>query len=1067
MACDFNRSAFGATTMPRKAKRPVPTTQRQEPTLAPPREEQPPPPGFTLRHTLQGHEGMINRIAWSPDGRMLASPSFDKTLRIWDAETGDMLAVLREQGSEAYSVAWLPDGRTLVSGGKRHGIRLWDMNTWKEIATLETTEAIYSVAWSPDERIALGGKVVQIWDARTRQVLRTWNVQQGTIYDLAWSTNGLLALGVIGANGKIRLWDTMSEEPLEIASPHNHYVISVAWSPDDRLLASGGGEGSIQLWDVIAQRRIIVLEGHTNAVLSLSFSSDGRLLASKSSDNTVRLWRTDAWLEIARLSESYSSYFITGLAFHPTDPTALATLGEGTHGPDTVIRIWDLDLDELLGGEPATESIKYTTAKIALVGDSGVGKTGLGWRLAHGEFKEQASTHGQQFWVINELGATRADGTECAAVLWDLAGQPDYRLVHALFLDDVDQALVLFDPANRQEPLKGVEYWLKQLAHRKDKARPCGTILVGARADRGTPTMTQEEIAAFCRRYAIAGGYIGTSALNGAGLPELIERIKAMIDWDAMPATVTTATFKRIKEYVLALKADPQRKGVLVSPVELRARLEATDPAWSFDDAEMSTAVGHLANHGYVSVLRNSRGEQTFLLAPDLLVNLASSIVLEARRNPKGLGALEEARLLQGGYSFPELAGLEQRERDVLLDAAAALFLKHMLCFRETLGVQTFLVFPALINQKRPLLEEIPTTDDISYEVVGAVENVYAALVALLGYSNTFTRTNQWQNQAQYETARGEVCGFRQLAEREGAIELVLYYGTKTAESMPLLFQGLFEQFLRGRDVTITRYPPVRCPKCKYQQPRAEVVSRIRDSKGFTHCSECGKKIPLPKAGEPVALSQRDREQVDQEQAHTHQRVTFEAALVRIKALVRDRGRTDRTPSCFMSYAWGDHAQERWVGGLATDLENAGVAVILDQRDNARIGASIGRFISRLEEQASDFVVVVGTPLYRRKYENKLATTGSVVAAEVDLINLRLMGTEDAKNTVLPLLLDGEERDALPPLLRGRVYADFRQEEQYFAMLFDLILTLHSIPVAHPAIADLRDSLRDEAERVW
>jgi small GTP-binding protein len=812
------------------------------------------------------------------------------------------------------------------------------------------------------------------------------------------------------------------------------------------------------------QRVQKVLEGHTDFISCFSFSCDGRLLASKSGDSTVRLWRCDTWETVAILAElSSPEEYFAGLAFHPSDPTVLATLGE----ENTVIRIWNLDIDTILANAPQTRSVHYTTAKIALVGDSGVGKTGLGWRLSHGAFKEHSSTHGQQFWVIGELGATRADGTECEAILWDLAGQPDYRLIHALFLDDVDQALVLFDPANRQEPLKGVEYWLKQLAHRKDKARPCGTILVGARADRGTPTLTQEEIEAFCRRYNIAGSYIGTSALSGAGLPELIERIKSLIDWDAMPATVTTATFKRIKEYVLALKADPQRKGVLVSPVELRAQLAATDPEWSFDDAEMITAVGHLANHGYVMILRGSRGEQTFLLVPELLANLAASFVLEARRNPRGLGALDEARVLAGDYVFAELNGLERHERDVLLDAAAALFLERTLCFRETLGTQTFLIFPALINQKRPQIEEIATTDDVAYQIVGAVENVYAALVVLLGYSNTFTRTNQWQNQAQYETARGEVCGFRQLAEREGAIELVLYYGTKTAESMRLLFQGLFEQFLRGRDVTITRYPPVRCPKCQYQQPRTEVVGRIREGKGFTFCSECGRKITLPKTGEAVALSQRDREQVDQEQTRTRQRVAFEAALVRVKAAVRDRGRSARTPSCFISYAWGDRAHERWVGGLATDLENAGVVVILDQRDNARIGASVGRFISRLEERASDFVVAVGTPTYRLKYENKLATTGSVVAAEVDLINLRLTGTEEAKNTVLPLLLEGDERDALPPLLRGRVYADFRQETRYFAMLFDLILTLHSIPVAHPAIADLRDSLRADAKRRW
>src|SRR4029077_2046700 len=126
----------------------------------------------------------------------------------------------------------------------------------------------------------------------------------------------------------------------------------------------------------------------------------------------------------------------------------LATLGEY----DRIIRIWELDEALLLGAslfgsaEGKQQSVHYTTAKLVLLGDAGVGKTGLGWRLAHGEFKEHASTHGQQFWQLNQLSKQRRDGAQCEVVLWDLAGQDDYRLIHALFLDDADLALVLFDP---------------------------------------------------------------------------------------------------------------------------------------------------------------------------------------------------------------------------------------------------------------------------------------------------------------------------------------------------------------------------------------------------------------------------------------------------------------------------------------------------------------------------------------------------------------------------------------------------------------------------------------------
>ena len=136
---------------------------------------------------------------------------------------------------------------------------------------------------------------------------------------------------------------------------------------------------------------------------------------------------------------------------------------------------------------------------------------------------------------------------------------------------------------------------------------------------------------------------------------------------------------------------------------------------------------------------------------------------------------------MQGKYPFDELAGLAPAESQILLDAAILRFLQHNICFRETLGDETLLIFPGLIKQKRPLQDDLPATDDISYVVRGRVENLYASLVVLLGYTPSFTRINQWQNQAQYEMGAGEICGFRLIEDREGELELVLYYGDQHA----------------------------------------------------------------------------------------------------------------------------------------------------------------------------------------------------------------------------------------------------------------------------------------------
>jgi small GTP-binding protein len=849
--------------------------------------------------------------------------------------------------------------------------------------------------------------------------------------------------------------------------------MTLAWSPENgtRRLASAGAERTVRIWDAETARTANVLEGHTSFISCVHFSADGRLLASKSGmeDGTVRLWRCDTWQPVAVIAEPGASYFIAGAAFHPREPL-LATVGSDTDAQqddrDTLIHIWQLDLATLLSNEErsrvATEAALYTTAKIVLVGDSGVGKTGLGWRLAHGEFKEHPSTHGQQFWMLSQLSGQRRDGTQCEAILWDLAGQPDYRLIHALFLDDADLALVLFDPTNSRDPLGGAEYWLQQLPP------ACPRILVAARCDRGSSTLTRAELEQFCRQRGISGGFVETSALNQVGIDELLGRMKEQINWDAKTATTTTATFKRIKDFVLELKEARAGRQVLCTPQELRQQLENSGTPWQFTDAEMMTAVGRLASHGYVKVLTTSDGRERILLVPELLNNLAASFILEARRNPKGLGALEEQRVMDGSYRFPELDGLTQADRDLLLDATIVAFLENRLtyrCFRETLGETRLLVFPELMNLKKPETKNEPTVDDVAYTVSGANENTYAALVVLLGYTNTFQRTDQWHNQARYEFQDGLVCGFRRTDESDGEMSFVLFYGPEVGQPVRALFQGLFESFLARKNVTVRRFAPVVCGKCGRQLERKVMRDRLQEGKDFTFCNNCGNRLALPPADDPVRLTQGLRSKVERQQQTAERRVVFEQALYQLNSFVD--GQKVKRPTCFISYAWGDQVDgwkeprvERWVARLDEDLQKAGLDVLLDQRSNAAVGASIPRFVQRIA--ACDRILVVGTPLYLKKYENRLSETGSVVAAEMDLIAHRMLGTEEDKASVLPLLLAGNERVSLPPLLRPRVHADFRDETAYFKTAFDLIVSLYGIPFDHRAVAEWRRSLRGD-----
>jgi len=1029
-------------------------------------------PGVKLRHTLRGHTDVITRLAWSPDGRLLASGSGDNTVRVWNAATGTAEWVRDGHAKIVYSVAWSRDG-LLASGAGDKTIRLWNAATGQWQRTLEGhDDRVFCVAWSSDGKTLASGSAdnsIRLWDPTGKPVGMHFGHYAG-INDLRWSPDGhRLASG--SYDQWLRLWNVERrqlgwEQLVWQGQGHTAFVTSLAWSHDGSLLASASDDATVQIWDAQSGKPKLRLEHHTGCITGVTFSHDASLLASKAKDGKVMLFRSDTWERVGILTEPHSGWWEPAVAFHPQE-LMLATLGAN----DTVIRIWELDRDILLG-EPGAPAVTYTSAKIVLVGDSGVGKTGLGWRMAHGVFKEHASTHGQQFWMLYQLSTDRQDGTQCEAILWDLAGQPDYRLIHALFLDDADLALVLFDPTDRRDPLHGVEFWLKQLSVGQTTSRPeqqrtgghrqvaCPTILVAARVDRGTATLTDQELEAFCRQRGM-GGYIGTSAQNGEGVTELIQRMQALIPWNEKPATVTTATFKRIKDDVLQLKEHGREKQTIVSPQELRRRLEATDAAWQFTDVEMMTAVGHLENHGYVKLLRTSKGETRILLAPELLNNLAASFILEARRNPKDLGSIEEQGVLAGKYAFCELGGLARDERDILLDSVTLLFLEHNICFRETdpLTSESYLVFPELINLKKPTVDDHqPTEDGVSYTVSGAVENVYALLVVLLGYTHTFTRTNQWQNHARYEVGDGLVCGFRLDTERDGELDFVLYFGTNVGRPVRMLFQGLFESFLARHNLTIFRYEPVTCPRCSAALERAVVQAKLREGRAVVFCNDCGEKLALPKADGPIQLTHQQQAEVEAQRSVADLRTRFEQAIFRVQTYLKQQG--IKAPQCFISYAWGEPQHARWVErNLATDLQKAGIDLVLDRWENAKVGSSVARFVERIER--CDQVIVVGTPLYRQKYENKDTSTGYVVAAEVDMISNRLLGTEEQKKTVLPVLLAGEKTSSLPPLLHGRVYADFRAEEAYFTMAFDLILSLYRIPLHDRVVADLRESLRE------
>ncbi|KAF7968067.1 hypothetical protein HWV62_32051 [Athelia sp. TMB] len=398
--------------------------------------------GEIVAGPFQGHTSGINAVAYSPDGMRIASGSHDATVRIWDTQTGDIVVgPLTGHTGPVASVAFSPDGKRIASGSWDCTVRVWDAQTGGAVGTPMTghTDNVNTVAFSPDGNFIASGsddETVRIWEVHAGKCVTTLMGHTLGVGSVVFSPDGEHIVSGL-ADYIIHLWNARTGAVVRTLEGHENIVTSVAVSPDGLRIVSGSIDYSVRMWDLQTGTLIAAFQEHTRYVSSVSFSPDGLHIASGSHDGTVRIWDTRS-----------RGTFSGSLAGHTKSVNSIVFSPDGKHiasgSDDHTICIWhastgDLAVGPLIAHEGSVTSVAFSPDELRIASGSEDDTTVCLWDARSGELLAELFK-GHSNWVTSvafspdgrHIASGSYDGTVCVCnartgelVTWPLKGHTD------------------------------------------------------------------------------------------------------------------------------------------------------------------------------------------------------------------------------------------------------------------------------------------------------------------------------------------------------------------------------------------------------------------------------------------------------------------------------------------------------------------------------------------------------------------------------------------------------------------------------------------------------------------